>query len=76
MTRQHVPLFSIALQASAKIFSGRLKVVSVGDSCEVRLEDPNSDQEFAVCPVPYGKRTVCIEPVGDSSRYFVLRVEE
>ncbi len=37
---------------------------------------PRSDQLFATCPVPYGMRNVCVEPAMDSSRYFVLRVEE
>eukprot|EP00197_Chlamydomonas_leiostraca_P014473 CAMPEP_0202860684 /NCGR_PEP_ID=MMETSP1391-20130828/2313_1 /ASSEMBLY_ACC=CAM_ASM_000867 /TAXON_ID=1034604 /ORGANISM="Chlamydomonas leiostraca, Strain SAG 11-49" /LENGTH=292 /DNA_ID=CAMNT_0049539907 /DNA_START=226 /DNA_END=1105 /DNA_ORIENTATION=- len=53
-----------------------MRVVSIGEECEIRIEDPNTDQEFAVCPVPYGKRTVSVEAVSDSSRYFVLRVED
>lgn len=51
-------------------------MISRGEECEIRLEDANSDEIFAVCPVPYGKRNVAVESVPDSSRYFVLRVEE
>ena len=29
---------------------------------------------FAMCPVPLGQRAVAVEPVSDSSRYFVLRL--
>lgn len=36
----------------------------------------NSGDLFAVCPVQCGQRSVCIEPVTDSSRYYVLRVED
>lgn len=31
---------------------------------------------FALCPIPPGKRNVCVEAVTDSSRYYVLRVED
>lgn len=51
-----------------KIFTGRLRVVSIGDACELRLEDPNTGELFAVCPVPFGQRSICVESVTDSSR--------
>ncbi|PNW80450.1 hypothetical protein CHLRE_07g318000v5 [Chlamydomonas reinhardtii] len=40
------------------------------------MEDVNSGELFAVCPVPYGQRNLAVEPVTDSSRYYVLRVED
>ena len=33
-----------------------------------------SGELFAMCPVPLGQRDVAVEPVSDSSRYFVLRL--
>ncbi|KAK9816945.1 hypothetical protein WJX72_007270 [[Myrmecia] bisecta] len=57
-----------------KIFTGRLRVLAKGDLCELHLEDPNNGELFAMCPVPLGQRNIAVEPVGDSSRYFVLRL--
>eukprot|EP00891_Asterochloris_glomerata_P006592 jgi/Astpho2/6592/Aster-04961 len=57
-----------------KIFTGRLRAIAKGESCEIRMEDTNSGDVFAVCPVPLGQSSVAVEPVTDSSRYFVLRV--
>ncbi|MEW5303251.1 MAG: hypothetical protein WDW36_005959 [Sanguina aurantia] len=59
-----------------KIFSGRLRVVGLGDVCQIQMEDASSGDLFAMCPVPYGKRNLCVEACSDSSRYFVLRVED
>jgi len=61
---------------SDKIFEGRMRVVSRGEVCEVRLEDPSTGELFAMCPVPYGKRNMYVEPAVDSSRYHVIRVED
>ncbi|CAI0434479.1 unnamed protein product [Linum tenue] len=61
---------------SDKIWSGRLRVVSCKDRCEIRLEDPNSGDLFAACFVPPGQRETSVEPVLDSSRYFVLKIED
>ena len=33
-----------------------------------------SGEIFGVCPVAHGQRSVAVEPVSDSSRYFVLRL--
>ncbi|KAK7267405.1 hypothetical protein RIF29_20079 [Crotalaria pallida] len=61
---------------SDKIWSGRIRVVSCKDRCEIRLEDPNSGDLFAACFVYPGQRDAAVEPVLDSSRYFVLKIED
>ncbi|XP_068664754.1 uncharacterized protein At1g03900-like [Aristolochia californica] len=61
---------------SDKIWSGRLRVVSCKDRCEIRLEDPNSGELFAACFVYPGQRENSVETVLDSSRYFVLKIED
>lgn len=38
----------------------------------MKLEDPSNGDIFAVCPVS----DTSVEPVNDSSRYFVLRIED
>eukprot|EP00033_Pygsuia_biforma_P002578 GCRY01002852.1.p1 GENE.GCRY01002852.1~~GCRY01002852.1.p1 ORF type:complete len:239 (-),score=26.97 GCRY01002852.1:406-1122(-) len=59
---------------SCFLWKGRIKVMSQGDECWIELEDVNSGQLFAKCPVnPDGSS---VEPVTDSSRYFVLRIED
>lgn len=59
-----------------RIFTGRLKVVAKGPNLDVLLEDPSTSEVFAVCPVPRGQRHVAVEAATDSSRNFVLRVED
>ncbi|KAL8253025.1 hypothetical protein R6Q59_036718 [Mikania micrantha] len=61
---------------SDKIWSGRLRVVSCNDRCDIRLEDPNSGDLFAACFVNPGQRESAVESVLDSSRYFVLKIED
>ncbi|KAG5097840.1 hypothetical protein JHK82_047694 [Glycine max] len=61
---------------SDKIWSGRIRVVSRRDRCEIRLEDPSSGELFAACFVYPGQRETAVEPVLDSSRYFVLKIED
>ncbi|XP_008785206.2 uncharacterized protein At1g03900-like [Phoenix dactylifera] len=61
---------------SDKIWSGRLRVVSCRERCEIRLEDPNSGELFAACFVHPGQRENSVETVLDSSRYFVLKIED
>lgn len=61
---------------SDKIWSGRIRVVSRRDRCEIRLEDPSSGELFAACFVYAGQRETAVEPVLDSSRYFVLKIED
>ncbi|KAB1223766.1 hypothetical protein CJ030_MR2G016649 [Morella rubra] len=62
---------------SDKIWSGRLRVVSCKTRCEIRLEDPASGDLFAACFVHPGQpRESSVETVLDSSRYFVLKIED
>ncbi|CAN8306352.1 unnamed protein product [Cochlearia groenlandica] len=61
---------------SDKIWSGRLRVVSFKDRCEIRLEDPSSGDLFAACFVDPDRRENSVEPSLDSSRYFVLRIDD
>lgn len=61
---------------SDRIWSGRLRVVSCKERCEIRLEDPSSSELFAACFVHAGQRETSVETVLDSSRYFVLKIED
>ncbi|KAJ8558159.1 hypothetical protein K7X08_004925 [Anisodus acutangulus] len=61
---------------SDKIWTGRIRVVSCKERCEIRLEDPNSGELFAACYVGPGQRESSVESVLDSSRYFVLKIED
>ena len=54
------------------LWSGRLVLVAKDEVATIRLEDPATGDIFAVCPVVPG----AIEPVSDSSRYFVLRLDD
>ncbi|KAJ1929732.1 hypothetical protein FBU59_007021, partial [Linderina macrospora] len=57
------------------IFKACLRVLLAGeDKCVVRLEDKGTAELFAACPIdPKG---LAVEQVLDSSRYFVLRVQD
>jgi len=54
-----------------EVWQGTLKVVERGDLTVILLVDRSNGSIFAVCPVKEGAVDRCI----DSSRYFVLRVE-
>jgi len=54
-------------------WTGRLRLVSVGEKLSLRLEDKNTGQLFANAPIDKYP-SVAIEAVADSSRYFVLRL--
>mmetsp|Transcript_688 Transcript_688/g.967 ORF Transcript_688/g.967 Transcript_688/m.967 type:complete len:286 (-) Transcript_688:2169-3026(-) len=54
-----------------KVWQGTLKVVERGDLTAVLLVDRSEGSTFAVCPVKEGAVDRCV----DSSRYFVLRIE-
>ena len=58
------------------IFSGKVVIVAVGSKCTVRLIDEQNGSLFAQCPLDNDNPQVSVEPVADSSRYFVLRVAD
>ena len=57
------------------LWSGTIKVTSRGNVLYVLLVDSTTGELFATCPVtePGSK---AIDPVVDSSRYFVLRIDD
>ncbi|KXS18481.1 adaptin ear-binding coat-associated protein 1 NECAP-1 [Gonapodya prolifera JEL478] len=54
------------------LWQGRVKIFTIGESCFINLEDGTTGQLFAQCP--YVPGTNSVEPVTDSSRYFVVKV--
>ncbi|RKP22440.1 Necap1 protein, partial [Syncephalis pseudoplumigaleata] len=56
------------------LWTGRLRVVGQDDACLIRLEDAQTGELFAAGPYTLDGRAV--ETAMDSSRYFVLRVED
>ena len=58
---------------SSHIFSGRVRVAATGDLCEILLEDTEKGTLFARCPLDNENPELSVEPVSDSSRYFVLK---
>ena len=52
----------------------RLKIISKGEKCLIRLEDRNTGAHFATCPVE-SYPSMAVENVEDSTRYFVIRVQ-
>ncbi|CAO3671345.1 unnamed protein product [Rhizopus microsporus] len=59
--------------ATSFLWKGRLRIVSKGRKCEIRLEDSSNGELFAMCP--YEIHSNSVEAVLDSSRYFVLKIE-
>ncbi|RIB20811.1 adaptin ear-binding coat-associated protein 1 NECAP-1 [Gigaspora rosea] len=57
----------------AFLWKGRLRIIAIGEKCFIRLEDGNTGELFAQSL--YDPDTNSLEPVRDSSRYFVLRIE-
>ena len=55
-------------------FLCRLKIVTKADRCLIRLEDRNTGAHFATCPVETYP-SIAVENVEDSTRYFVIRVQ-
>ncbi|CAL1531167.1 unnamed protein product [Lymnaea stagnalis] len=56
-------------------WTGRLRVVSKGKELLIKLEDRNSGELFAQCPVD-SYPGIAVESVMDSSRYFVIRIKD
>ncbi|TFK13844.1 transcription factor HIVEP3 [Platysternon megacephalum] len=56
-------------------WSGRLRITSKGKMAFIKLEDKNSGELFAQAPVDQFP-SIAVEGVTDSSRYFVIRVED
>ncbi|XKL65743.1 hypothetical protein PGB90_009163 [Kerria lacca] len=56
-------------------WSGRLRMVAKGSQCILFLEDKINGELFAKCPVE-SYPSVAIEAVSDSSRYFVIRIQD
>ena len=54
-----------------QLWTGRLRVLAKGNFARVVLDDPNTGNVFAECPLNHPN---AVERVLDSSRYFVLRV--
>uniref|UniRef100_A0A034W5F3 NECAP-like protein CG9132 n=1 Tax=Bactrocera dorsalis TaxID=27457 RepID=A0A034W5F3_BACDO len=56
-------------------WTGRMRLVAKGTACNLKLEDKNTGALFANCPIDTYPG-VAIEAVSDSSRYFVIRVQD
>jgi len=56
-------------------WTGRLRCVALGKKLDIRLEDKTSGELFAACPVEQYPGT-SVEAVTDSSRYFVVCVQD
>lgn len=74
-----------AWNPDSPLLTGSVKVIQKGDDCFVRLFEPPKDGEgkettlFAQCPVVIDSErnlTVHVQDCADSSRYFVIRVED
>lgn len=56
------------------IFKGPCRVMSKGNDLSIRLFDASSGNLFAECQIPGGDHRKYVEPVTDSSRFFVLKI--
>lgn len=52
-----------------------MRLVVKNNECAIKLEDKTSGELFAKCPIDVYPG-VAIESVSDSSRYFVLRIQD
>ena len=56
-------------------WTGKLRLVSKGEGCAIRLEERGSGKLYAECPIE-AHPSPAVESVTDSSRYFVIRVSD
>lgn len=56
-------------------WTGRMRITSLGNKCTIKLEDRNSGELFAACPVE-SFPSVAVENVSDSARYFVIMIKD
>eukprot|EP00249_Psilotum_nudum_P008735 c21474_g1_i2 orf=158-682(+) len=56
-------------------WEGNMRVISKGDECSIRLEDNTTGELYAQAPIREGQ-PLPVEAVIDSSRFFVLRIED
>uniref|UniRef100_A0A8R1EQ85 DUF1681 domain-containing protein n=2 Tax=Caenorhabditis japonica TaxID=281687 RepID=A0A8R1EQ85_CAEJA len=55
-------------------WTGRMRLVAIGNKLEMRLEDGETCDLYAKCPIDAHPGTA-VEAVADSSRYFVIRLQ-
>lgn len=56
-------------------WTGRLRLVAKEKECILKLEDKTTGELFAKCPIDQYPG-IAIEAVTDSSRYFVIRIQD
>uniref|UniRef100_A0A8C9Q3K8 NECAP endocytosis associated 2 n=1 Tax=Spermophilus dauricus TaxID=99837 RepID=A0A8C9Q3K8_SPEDA len=69
------PLRASEWQLAQPSWSGRLRITAKGQVAYIKLEDRTSGELFAQAPVDQFPGTA-VESVTDSSRYFVIRIED
>ncbi|NXQ59456.1 NECP2 protein, partial [Anthoscopus minutus] len=62
-------------QLDQPAWSGRLRITAKGSTAFIKLEDKTSGELFAQAPVEQFPG-IAVEGVTDSSRYFVIRIED
>uniref|UniRef100_A0A8D0B9F6 NECAP endocytosis associated 2 n=1 Tax=Salvator merianae TaxID=96440 RepID=A0A8D0B9F6_SALMN len=62
-------------QLDQPAWSGRMRITARGNVAYIKLEDKTSGELFAQAPVDQFP-SVAVEGVTDSSRYFVIRIED
>lgn len=56
-------------------WNGRLRILAKGEKLVIKLEDKNSGELFAACPVD-SYPSASVENVSDSARYFVINIRD